>query len=134
MGRADDINGLENQKTSDIVDFNTSKPIYRQITDYCYGRILSSDWQTDGRVPSVKELSVAMAVNTRTVLKSYDDMQALGILYQKRGLGCFVSSEAKDIIRDQLREEFFADTLPRLRHEMSMLGISVDELVRHLND
>ena len=75
-----------------------------------------------------------MAVNTRTVLKSYDDMQALGILYQKRGLGCFVAQEAKDIIREQLREEFFADTLPRLRHEMSMLGISVEELVLHLND
>lgn len=115
------------------MDFNTSKPIYRQITDYCYSRILSGDWQTDGRVPSVKELSVAMAVNTRTVLKSYDDMQALGILYQKRGLGCFVAQEAKDIIREQLREEFFADTLPRLRHEMSMLGISVEELVLHLN-
>lgn len=116
------------------MDFNTSKPIYRQITDYCYGRILSGDWPIDGRVPSAKELSVAMAVNTRTVLKSYDDMQAIGIIYQKRGLGCFVAPDAVSLIREQLREEFFADTLPRLRHEMAMLGITIEDLVMHLND
>lgn len=115
------------------MDFNTSKPIYRQITEYCYGRILSGEWPPDGRVPSVKEMSVAMAVNSRTVLKSYDDMQDLGVLYQKRGLGCFVAPGASDIIRDELRQAFFAETLPGLRREMTMLGISVEDLVMHLN-
>lgn len=114
------------------MDFSASKPIYRQITDFCYARILAGDWKADGRVPSVKELSVTMAVNSRTVLKSYDDMQALGILYQKRGLGCFVSPEAPAVIREEMRKEFFADTLPRLRHEMTLLGISPEELLQHL--
>lgn len=115
------------------MDFNTSKPIYRQITDYCYGRILDGAWQPDGRAPSVKELSVEMTVNTRTVLKSYDDMQALGILYQKRGLGCFVAPDAVEIIHRELKREFLADTLPALRRDMQRLGITTQELITHLN-
>lgn len=116
------------------MDFNSSKPIYRQITDYCYGRILEGAWPPDGRAPSVKELSVEMTVNTRTVLKSYDDMQALGILYQKRGLGCFVAPDAVAIIRRELKREFIAETLPALRRDMARLGISVEELVAHLEE
>lgn len=116
------------------MDFNTTKPIYRQITDYCYGRILDGAWEPDGRAPSVKELSVEMTVNTRTVLKSYDDMQALGILYQKRGLGCFVSPDAVEIIRRELRREFLDDTLPALRRDMTRLGITIEELTARLRN
>ncbi len=114
------------------MDFNANKPIYQQITDYCYGRIIAGAWIADGRIPSVKELSVEMTVNNRTVLKAYDDLQADGVIYQKRGLGYFVAPDACDRIRERQRAEFFSTTVPELKRQMTLLGISADELAAHL--
>ena len=80
------------------MDFSNNKPIYKQIIDYCYGKIMAGEWLPDARIPSIKELSVTMVVNSRTVLKAYDDMQALGVIYQRRGMGYYVAPESRDII------------------------------------
>lgn len=59
-------------------------------------------------------------------------MQALGILYQKRGLGCFVAADAREIILEDLRKEFFATTMPNFIREMRMLGVSKEEIMEWL--
>ncbi len=69
------------------MEFNENRPIYKQIIDYCFSHIMSGEWAYESRIPSTKDMSVTLAVNNRTVLKAYDDMHALGVIYQKRGLG-----------------------------------------------
>ena len=54
------------------MDFKTNKPIYQQIVDFCFGKILTREWQAEERVVSVRELSTQLTVNSRTVLKAYD--------------------------------------------------------------
>lgn len=114
------------------MDFSNAKPIYQQIIDYCHARIMAGVWECDRRIPSVKELSVDMTVNNRTVLKAYDDLQADGIIYQKRGLGYFVSAEARERILTRQREEFFSSTVPELKRQMLLLGITAEQLLPHL--
>ncbi|MCM1504211.1 MAG: GntR family transcriptional regulator [Muribaculum sp.] len=116
------------------MDFSENKPIYKQIIDYCYMQIITDEWIADGRMPSIKELSVAMSVNNRTVLKASEDMQAENVIYQKRGLGYFVSPDAKANINRVKREEFFATTLPEFLREMTTAGIRPDELIQLLSN
>ena len=97
------------------MDFSENKPIYKQIIDYCYMQIVGGVWLPDLRMPSIKELSVAMSVNNRTVLKAFDDMQSENVIYQKRGLGYYVSPEAS--------------TLPEFLREMRTAGIEPDDVV-----
>ncbi|WP_303344118.1 GntR family transcriptional regulator, partial [uncultured Muribaculum sp.] len=87
-----------------------------------------------GRVPSIKELSVELAVNNRTVIKAYEYMQMKEIIYVKRGLGYFVSPDARDIIVEERRDEFFHDTLDDVFREMDILGISIDDVVKRYRD
>ena len=94
------------------MEFSDTKPIFRQIIEYCYLRILSGEWEVGGRIPSTKELAVTLAVNNRTVLKAYDEMHDLGVIYQKRGLGYFISAEAHSLILAGRRREFM-DVTPR---------------------
>jgi GntR family transcriptional regulator len=54
------------------MDFKTNKPIYQQIVDFCFSKILTREWRAEERVVSVRELSTQLAVNSRTVLKAYD--------------------------------------------------------------
>ncbi len=114
------------------MEFDNNKPIYKQIADYCYSRIVAGEWHVGGRVPSVKELTVGLAVNSRTVLKAFEELQEAGIIYPKRGLGYYVSSDAVKLILEARRAEFFRDTLPRLREQMSLLGLTLDDIAPYL--
>lgn len=95
-------------------------------------QIISDTWAADCRMPSIKDLSVTMSVNNRTVLKAFEDMQAENVIYQKRGLGYFVSPDAKANINRIKREEFFAATLPEFIREMKTAGVTAEDIMPYL--
>lgn len=116
------------------MDFNSNRPIYRQIIDYCFGCILSGAWQPDQRIPSVRELSVLMSVNTHTVLKAFEFMQAHSIIFPRRGMGYFLASDARDLVNATRREEFFSTRLSELFTEMRMLDIDISDVIQCWNE
>ncbi len=115
------------------MEFTANKPIYKQIVDFCYREIATGVWEAEGRIPSVKDLSVKLAVNNRTILNAYDELQAQGVIYQKRGLGYFVALDAKERILEEQRKEFFEEIVPGIHHKMKVLGITTEELAKYLN-
>ena len=76
------------------MDFKTNKPIYQQIVDFCFSKILTREWTVGERIVSVRELSTQLAVNSRTVLKAYEYLQAEDIIYPERGMGFYLSKDA----------------------------------------
>lgn len=116
------------------MDFKTNKPIYQQIIDYCYNKILSRQWCEETKVPSVRELAVELSVNTHTVLKAYEIMQNNEIIYPRRGLGFFLSAGATDKVLTARREDFFETTLAELFHEMDILQIPISDIIDRYNN
>ena len=43
--------------------------------DFCFSKILTREWRAEERVVSVRELSTQLAVNSRTVLKAYEEVE-----------------------------------------------------------
>lgn len=111
------------------MNFKPNKPIYLQIVDFCFQNILTDDWQTDNRIPSVRELGLTLQVNPNTAMRAFEYMQTEDIIYQKRGLGYFVSPDAKKHILSIQKREFFDDMLPSTFEAMNLLNISIDELI-----
>ena len=74
------------------MNFNTEKPIYLQIVDVISDRILSGELKGGDRIPSVREYGADIGVNPNTMMRSYEKLTADGIIYNKRGIGYFVSS------------------------------------------
>lgn len=111
------------------MNFKTDRPIYRQIIDYAFARIMSGEWLPEQKVPSVRELAVQMAVNSHTVLKAYEYLQNENIIYPRRGMGFFLAEDAKENVNAARRHEFYTTTLNELFEEMDMLGISIDDIV-----
>lgn len=116
------------------MEFNSNKPIYRQIIDYCFGRILTGEWKPGERVPSVREMSVEMSVNSHTVLKAYDYLQTEGLIAPRRGMGFYLDADALETVNRLRREEFFTSTLADLAREMQLLGITPEELMTRLKE
>ncbi len=106
---------------------DNSKPIYLQIADSLCDRILSGELGEEEKIPSVREYAADIGVNPNTVVRAYDILSTNGIIFQKRGIGYFISDGAKDKVKDALKKKFFAEILPGIRKTMSLLGIKPSE-------
>lgn len=120
------------------MEFKNNKSIALQIADNLSERILNGAIAIEEKIPSVRELAAEMGVNPNTIVRSYAELQSKNIISNQRGIGYFVSNEAKKIIKNWRREEFFEAELPEFVHRMEILGISYSDLEapisKHLNN
>ena len=108
--------------------YKSDKPIYLQIADFICNQIIQNNWKETERILSVRDLSSQLGVNPNTVVRAFENIENLGIIHNKRGIGFFVSQEAKNKITEIYKQEFFAETLPELFKKMKLLNISIDEI------
>jgi DNA-binding transcriptional regulator YhcF (GntR family) len=113
------------------MDFKSNKPIYLQIVDFCFQNILTNEWAKDNRIPSVRELGLTLEVNPNTAMRAFEYMQTEDIIYLKRGMGYYVSPEARKKILILQKKEFFDEILPVTFESMKLLNISMEEVVKH---
>lgn len=105
------------------MDFHGEKPIYLQIADVFCEIILSGSLKADERIPSVREYGADIGVNPNTVMRVYEKLTADGIIYNKRGIGYFVSADARDKILEAQRADFLEKEVPAIRRKMELLGL-----------
>lgn len=110
--------------------FNKDRPIYLQISDRICDEILSGVYAEDRRIPSVRDYATLMQVNINTVMKTYEELSRSEIIYQRRGMGYFVTAGAKSAIQRQRKETFIHKTLAEMFRQMLLLGISIDDVVK----
>ena len=112
------------------MEFRKQKPIYLQIADRLMERVLAGELKGDDRMPSVRDVAVAMGVNPNTVMRTFEYLQGEEIIYNRRGVGYFVSPDATQKILAEQRREFLEEELPFINQKMKMLGIGIEELSR----
>lgn len=111
-----------------MTDFRQDKAIYLQMAERICDDIISGKYAPGERIPSVRELAVYLGVNANTAVRAYENLSAQGIIQTRRGLGFFVTENAKDRIMQARRLRFMDDTLPEVFRQMQMLGIPVETL------
>lgn len=112
------------------MEFDSNRPIWLQIYDSICEKILSGEFMPEGRIPSVREFGADIGVNPNTVARSYEKLTDAGIIYTKRGLGYFVSSDAVETVKAEERKNFMEEELPRLLKRMYLLGIDPKEVLK----
>ncbi len=110
------------------MDFKKQKPIYLQIADRLMEQILSGEPTADDRMPSVRDVAASMGVNPNTVMRTFEYLTGEEIIFNRRGVGYFVASDAKDKILAEQRREFLEEELPLIRQKMKILGIPFEQL------
>ncbi len=108
------------------MDFHSEKPIYIQIADAICEGILSGSVKEEDRIPSVREYGAQIGVNPNTVMRVYEKLTAEGILYNKRGIGYFVSPGARGIILEVQRRDFVEKEVPQILRRMELLGLDIN--------
>ncbi len=107
------------------MDFHGEKPIYLQIAQLFCENILSGALKADERIPSVREYGAQIGVNPNTVMRVYEKLTADGIIYNKRGIGYFISTDAREKILASQKAEFLEKEVPAILRKMELLGLDV---------
>jgi GntR family transcriptional regulator len=110
------------------MEFNKDKAIFLQIADSLFEAILARKWQEESRIPSVRDMAIAMEVNPNTIIRTYAFLQEKEIIYNRRGIGYFIASEAIKRVISLKKEVFIKADLPKLIKTMKLLDISFEEL------
>ena len=108
--------------------FKESKPIYLQIADRICDEILQGKYKEEERIPSVREYASTVEVNANTVVRSFDYLQGQDIIYNKRGLGYFVSLSGRERILKLRKEVFLRDELPEFFRQLKTLNIPLKDV------
>lgn len=115
------------------MDFANKQPIYMQIAEYFCENILKKEWKENEKIPSVREIAVEVEVNPNTAIRAYTFLQDQGIIYNKRGIGYFVSVDGYEKALQMRKEEFVQKDLPSLFKTMELLTLKLDDLVHLYN-
>ncbi len=110
------------------MNFSNDKAIYVQMADRLCDDIIAGTYKADDRIPSVREYAVMLEVNTNTAVKAYDLLAREEIIYNKRGLGYFVSEGAKEQIIASRKKSFLEQSLPEFFRQMKLLDIDIKEI------
>jgi GntR family transcriptional regulator len=111
------------------MDFKESKSIFLQIADRLCDEILQGRFKEGERMPSVREYAELMEVTNNTALRSFDHLQSLGIIFNKRGLGYFVADGARKTILTSRRKKFMSEDVNEFLRQLRTLDIPMQSIV-----
>jgi len=73
------------------IDPHSGVPVYRQVMDQVRYHVAAGALRAGDRLPSIRELARALAVNPTTVVKAYTELQHAGAIEMIQGKGAFVA-------------------------------------------
>lgn len=110
------------------MEFNDNQAIYLQIADLFCENILLEKWKPGDRIPSVREMAVNIEVNPNTVMRTFNYLQDKGIIFNKRGIGYFVSEDGLQKTKALKKEDFVKQELPKVFKDMDLLNLTLEDL------
>jgi len=116
------------------MEFKDNEAIYLQIAAFVCESILTGKWTAGQKILSVRDLAVELEVNPNTVMRSYEFLQSLEIVYNKRGLGLFVADDGFEKVKAYRKQQFVQQNLPDFFKNIYLLDISMDEVRQQYKD
>ena len=110
------------------MNIKENKAIYLQTAERISDERLVGHYPEEERIPSVREYAAIVEVNANTAMRSFDYLQSQNIIYNKRGIGYFVSVGAKELIRSFRRDVFLKEEVSYFFRQLATLNISISEI------
>ena len=108
------------------IDYKDRRPIYEQIVSSIEDLAVRGVLEPDSQLPSVRQLAVELSINPNTIQRSYNELEAEGLIYSVPGKGSFVSPDRSADLRRRLElTEKFREIAAELRY----LGVGQEELL-----
>ena len=116
------------------VDSRSPTPIYAQLDRSIRAAIATGQLEPGGKLPTVRQLAVDLAVNANTVAKVYAQLEREGILETRRGVGTFVRESPSPQATRAHRERELRELIQRFVGDAALLGFTLPELINQLRE
>jgi len=113
------------------LDYRDARPIYEQVKDGLRKLMVTGGIREGEKLPSVRSLASALAINPNTIQKAYEALEAEGYVYSVPGKGSFAAPHAG--VDEQRRTQLMGQ-LDELVKELAYLGMSADEVCGHIRE
>ena len=111
------------------MQWTNDQPIYQQVRDHVVLLIIDGLLKSGDPIPSVRQMAVDGGVNPLTVSKAYQELVDLNIVEKKRGLGMFITENAKKELLKLEKSKFLNNEWPNTIRKAESLGIDLIELI-----
>ncbi|MED4453587.1 GntR family transcriptional regulator [Metabacillus fastidiosus] len=105
-----------------------------QVAEWLETEIMNGHFESDQKVYSQYQLAEMYTINPATAAKGLNLLVEANILYKKRGLGMFVSENAREMIRNKRKNETLRSLVYELVLEAGRLQISEGELIEMIRE
>ncbi len=105
------------------ININSSISVYIQIENLVQFAIASGELKAGDQLPSVKELGKTLGINFNTVAKAYRDLEIMGLIYTRRGVGCYVNKGVEAKCRNACRR-LIVERLHEVIQEAKAAGLT----------
>ncbi|WP_458121149.1 GntR family transcriptional regulator [Paenibacillus sp. Z6-24] len=109
--------------------FDDGQPIFQQIAHMIEDDILNGTYSEGDQIISMAQFASTFQVNPATAVKGIGLLVNDGILYKKRGLGMFVTTEARTIIVNKRKDRLYRDLVVKLLEEAAKLELTTEEII-----
>ena len=113
------------------VDPRSGVPLYVQIVQQIKHAIEVSALQPGDQLPTVRQLAGELTIAPNTIVKAYNELQAIGLIESRPGVGTVVAANLDGSVRRQQVEALF-ERLRAVVRDAAGLGIEQEELVNRL--
>src|SRR5438046_2612224 len=113
------------------VDPRSGVPLYVQIVQQIKHAIEVSALQPGEQLPTVRQLAGELTIAPNTIVKAYNELQAIGLIESRAGVGTVVAANLNGSVRRQQTEALF-ERLRAVVRDAASVGIEPDELVDRL--
>jgi GntR family transcriptional regulator len=108
-------------------DINSERPVYIQLIEQIQAGIISGNFKSGDKLPSVRDLASEAAVNPNTMQKALMELERIGLLYTNRTSGRYITSDESMI--KNLKEQSAKNQIVDFLEKMRLLGFQSDEIL-----
>ena len=110
------------------VNPQSSVPLYAQIVEQVRNQILAGTLQPGAALPSVREISEMIEVNSLTIQKAFKILESEKFISLRRGVGAFISDNIAKLT-DTQKEGLILTTLNSIISHAQELGITKNRFI-----
>ena len=110
-----------------------NKPIFVQIKEQLEDSIINGNVKALERVPSTNEFAKYYQINPATAAKGINELVNENILFKRRGVGMFVTENARELLIKKRQETFYENYILPIKNEAKKLRIDKENLIEMIN-
>ncbi|QCI87332.1 GntR family transcriptional regulator [Vagococcus zengguangii] len=95
-------------------------------------QIMSGELVSGQKLPSVRELAVALQTNPNTIQRAFAELEAKDVVYTKKGLGRFVTED--ETVITYLRKQMIQGEVSAFIQKLLGLGFTKEEIIALIED